>query len=405
MNKFVQIIFTILLPFYPIWAFVFYYLTNRRLGHYISILWLSIVFYYLVSKSNNLPKYLVFLLLFTLYHLYSIYFFKLLPTDMTWFSFIRSDSNVQACASLFIIQNTRFEDRFIRKLNRNIFIVVIISLIVSLIQIRHSSFFVSPEVSDSNTGMLLLQENRIVSIYSWADLNSLGITFPILIAVLLNTKNSKRKLFELVVLIGIVVSFLTKARYIMISTLIIFSQYLFTSYLEFKKKVHFSIILISCFVLVLIAAKKMDYNIQQVINERILEKETEMSSAKTRLTSLYVFLIKFPEHPWLGVGPKTRDDVLQLLKGDSPLIHVGYLSYLYFYGLVGSLLLFLSIFYLFKEAWFIGKKYAFWASFYGLLSFCFANTTMVYFNFSEAGILIAILYIKYYSDESSLLKA
>jgi hypothetical protein len=44
----------------------------------------------------------------------------------------------------------------------------------------------------------------------------------------------------------------------------------------------------------------------------------------------------------------------------------------------------------------------FWGSFYGLLSFCLANATLVYFNLSELGIVLAVIYMKYFNDESSL---
>jgi hypothetical protein len=44
----------------------------------------------------------------------------------------------------------------------------------------------------------------------------------------------------------------------------------------------------------------------------------------------------------------------------------------------------------------------FWGSFYGLLAFCVANTTFVYFNLSEMGIILAVIYLKYFNDKSSL---
>jgi hypothetical protein len=42
----------------------------------------------------------------------------------------------------------------------------------------------------------------------------------------------------------------------------------------------------------------------------------------------------------------------------------------------------------------------FWGSFYGLFSFCVANATLVYFNLSEMGILLAVIYMKYFTDKS-----
>ncbi len=64
--------------------------------------------------------------------------------------------------------------------------------------------------------------------------------------------------------------------------------------------------------------------------------------------------------------------------------------------------MFMAIFYMLRKAWIIGSKYEFWAGFYGLLAFCFANTTMVYFNFSEMGIVLIIIYIRYFSEKFSM---
>jgi O-antigen ligase len=147
------------------------------------------------------------------------------------------------------------------------------------------------------------------------------------------------------------------------------------------------------------------YDIQQVIDNRILEKETGMGSARARIISYEVFKMKFPENPWFGVGPETKADVVRLLQGVAPLIHVGYLSYLYYYGMFGSLLLFLVLFFLLKLAWSVGQKHAFWGSLYGILTFCFANMTFVYFNFSEVGMVLAVVYLKYYSDKDSAASA
>ena len=116
-----------------------------------------------------------------------------------------------------------------------------------------------------------------------------------------------------------------------------------------------------------------------------------------RVTSYEVFLLKFPENPILGVGPETKDDVLDLL-GGIPLIHVGYLSYLYFYGIIGAGLLFISLFLILKKSWFVAKKNNFRGIFYGFLTFIIANGTFVYFNLAEPGIILAFIYLKYFNS-------
>jgi hypothetical protein len=245
-----------------------------------------------------------------------------------------------------------------------------------------------------------LNESRIFSIYSWIDLNSLGVTFPILIAILLSFFSQKKVASPIIILSGIIVSFLTKARYVMISIIIVFSQYFFISKISLSKKATILIIFFGSILISLSVAKAMGYNIQQVIDERILEKSTNMGSANARILSYYVFLKVFPEHPLFGVGPETRPEVVRLLGGRAPIIHVGYLSYLYYYGIFGCFFLFLAIFFLLKRAWTIGSKNEFLAGFYGLLAFCLANTTMVYFNFSEMGIILVVIYLRYFSEKS-----
>jgi hypothetical protein len=287
-------------------------------------------------------------------------------------------------------------------MNRNIFIIVIISLLFSLIQLKNPSFFVSPYILENMGNETFLNENRIFSIYSWLDLNSLGITFPILIAILLSSFSHKKMASPIIILSGMIVSFLTKARYVMISTIIVFSQYFFISKISLRKKVSILLIFFGSIMISLSVAKAMGYNIQEVINDRILEKSTNMGSANTRILSYYVFLKVFPEHPLFGVGPETRPEVVRLLGGRAPIIHVGYLSYLYYYGLFGCFFLFLAIFFMLKRAWTIGSKNDFWGGFYGLLAFCAANLTMVYFNFSEMGIVLIIIYLRFFKETSSL---
>jgi hypothetical protein len=301
----------------------------------------------------------------------------------------------------FVIENTHFGRDFLSKMNICVFIVVIISLVVSLIQIKYPAFFVSPELARNSEGLVYLQQRRIFSIYTWDDLNSVGISFPILIAILLSVYSTKIKGFPFIVLSGIVVPFLTKARYIMLSAILAFSQLFFLSKISLRKKVYFLLIFFGGIILLVTLAKVADFNVKQIVSDRILEQAGQMGSARARIFSYYVFLEKFPEHPWLGVGPATKQDVIQLLSGIAPLIHVGYLSFLYFYGIIGSLLLFLALFFLLKDAWIVGKKYVFWGSFYGLLSFCLANATMVYFDLSEMGIILAVIYIRYFSEKNS----
>jgi hypothetical protein len=284
-------------------------------------------------------------------------------------------------------------------MNKLILLTVGLSLIVSLIQIKLPNFFfnaaLDPELGYT-TG------NRCSSIYSWTNLNSLGISFPILISILVSVYEKKKSTLSFVILSAIVVPFLSKARYVMISGIVVLSQLFFNTKISAIRKATYVVIFLGSIYFINIAASSFGYDINDVIENRILEKDNDMGSAKARIRSYEVFMIVFPEHPWFGVGPETKKEVLDLLDGEMSIIHVGYLSYLYFYGVVGCLILFLAIFFLLKYAWTVGKRDNFWGSFYGLTAFCIANTTFVYFNFSEMGIIISLIYLRYFNYRASL---
>lgn len=398
MNKYIQQVLQTIFPFYPFWVWFVYTFPKQNLEKIIGVFWIFIAFYLFATKSNRIPKYLYFFIGFTIYNLLSVYFNDIKPSTSNWLIYIISDSNVIASALFFIIENTHFEDKFIRTMNRNIFIVVVLSLIVSFIQIRNPLFFLNLKlITDDN--MIYFNQNRVFSIYSWIGLNSLGVTFPIMISILLNVYDTKSKSFSIIVISGIIVSFLSRARYVMISTIVVFLQLFINTKITVQRKVFFSIVLIIFVITFIKVSDNYGFNINQVIEERILEKEGDMGSAKARILSYYVFMIKFPEHPWLGVGPQTKDDVVQLLGGHAPIIHVGYLSYLYYYGIIGAMLLFIALFLLIRMAWIIGRRQNFWGSYYGLISFCLANLTFVYFMLDEMGIILAVIYIRYYFDK------
>ncbi|MBK7028614.1 MAG: hypothetical protein IPH45_05145 [Bacteroidales bacterium] len=319
MNGIIQILLKLFYPFYPFWIWFVYTFAGQNFDYYYGAIWLPIVFYLLLTKRNRMPLYLLLFMGFSIFHLLSIFIHDIKPADINWLLYFMSDRAVVACALFFVIENTHFDQKFIKSLSRNIFIVVGISLVVSIIQTRDPYFFFN---LNADKEMTYFDQNRVFSIYSWVDLNTLGITFPFLLSISMNVYDLKHKLFALNIISGIIVAFLTRARYVMISTIIVFSQLFFNSAIE-----------------------NYGFDFNQVIEERILEKDTDMGSAKARLLSYYVFMMKFPENPWFGVGPETRDDVIQLLGGDAPLIHVGYLSYLYFYGIVGCLFIFHPFFF------------------------------------------------------------
>jgi len=399
MNKFLQNVFLWLLPFYPLWAFLVRSTIHVDLWQLVNVGLVLVILYKINSTYIKVPPYLALFMLFTIYHIYSVFSNHLVPREANLVSFLLDDFNISACLMFFVIENTEFEDGFITKLTKNIFFIVIVSVLVSIIQIKDVTFFVSPlETSNPDKMAYFFDDHRNYSVFSWVDLNSLGVTFPIMIAILLYYYEQRSFALGAIVLSLILVSFLSRTRYMMVSAIVVLLHLLFTSGFSWAKRISIVVLIFVSALIMSAMASNVGIDMKQIINERILEKGEDIStsSAGARITSYNVFVQKFPEHPWFGVGPHTREDVASLLGEGIPIIHVGYLSYLYYYGIVGCLFLFGSLAFLLIRAFLVGLKFKFWGSFYGLLSFCLANATFVYFNLNEVGVVLAILYLRYY---------
>ncbi len=57
----------------------------------------------------------------------------------------------------------------------------------------------------------------------------------------------------------------------------------------------------------------------------------------------------FPNKPFFGTGIHVGEDLLRAIGGRSSQMHVGYLSHLYEYGIVGSILLFYFLYLVFRK--------------------------------------------------------
>jgi hypothetical protein len=85
------------------------------------------------------------------------------------------------------------------------------------------------------------------------------------------------------------------------------------------------------------------------------------------------------------------DEVLNLLKGRSSQLHVGYLASLYTFGIVGSLFLFSYWVTLTTDMFRTAKKSGFYAGFYAMLTFLVANLTLVSFTIHYYGLILSLL--------------
>ncbi|MEO7292756.1 MAG: hypothetical protein ABIW34_06620, partial [Ginsengibacter sp.] len=204
MNKFAQSLFIWLFPFYPFWGWLSYFLLNKPIDFVVGILLVPVVFIFVINSNKKLPQYLICLIIFTIYHLCSEFINNTFTEGSSKIYSVFADPNVIACLFFIIIEKTVFDQKFILRMNKNLLLIVIISLIVSLVQIKIPSFFFNAQSESYYIGE---GQDRNFSIYSWVDLNSLGITFPFLISILLSVYYTNKSKLPVIIFCGIVVSF------------------------------------------------------------------------------------------------------------------------------------------------------------------------------------------------------
>ncbi len=362
------------------------------------------------NKNNPIifPKYLGFYLLFLLYEYYSTFFILNREFKMMY---LVSNPTIATFNLLFIVENLSINKKYYNYLFNLSKKILIIALLVIIIQQTYdSSFFVEP-IAASLFTKGSVNEASLFSIYSWTSALGTGLSFvPILYFVIedLDRKNKTKKVW-LWLLFGMVFALLTKARWIMINTLMSFLLLIITKKGKFKLILKYLTILPIILMISFFTLNSIGVDVDGIVEERILEsgtKDIRKKSAGTRLLAFTAFNKFFWKKPILGqgnfkygmggTGKKQDYELEKFLAGRSSQLHVGYLSVLYMFGLVGGLFFVLFIFFFLKKMYLGAKMTGIWAPFLGILSFAIANLTLVTFNLMELGLIFAVLSNKYF---------
>lgn len=373
------------------------------------------VFLLLILRDNRnpikFPKYLLFYLLFILYVFYSDLYrlnreFKVM--------YLFSNPLIGGLNIMFIIENVSVSRFFYKKILDVSKIILKIALVVILIQQTISpDFFVNNKMSalklvigdDSNV-------NRLVSIYSWlGGFIKVGFAFVPIFLLIVEERIHKKTLY-LWVLGGLIFSFLTKARWVMVNTLLVFVLL----FIHQRIKIAFvskTLILVPFFLLIaFVSLEFIGVNIQGIVKERILESDKQnlsQKSAGTRILAIKALNTFFWEHPIFGrgnikygMGGTGKQDyrLREFLKGRSSQIHVGYASLLYMYGVVGASFFYGFIVLLLKRLYSSAKRNNHWGSFFGFLGFVLANFTLVTFSVFEMGLILSLFANSYHNQVS-----
>lgn len=370
----------------------------------------SLYLIFLNKMSFKISRYVIFLALFVLYTTISDLF--LVETSFN-LKYIYSNLIIGSLLILIVIENTNISERFFKIIFYLNHVILFIAFIVILIQQFYDPvFFVNPDFHDVIESRSY-SNVRFPSIYSWiGSTNAVGLCFiPVLgLTIAHHLKNNMKGVFYLYS-IGIVVAFLSKSRFIMLNYIILFSLIPIYKGFNIYASIKYAFLLLAFLITIYGASKFVGLDTDRIINERILERNKGgmlKGTAGTRVLAFEVFTRLYFDNPIIGkgrlhgFGPEgSRDyELVNLLRGRSSQIHVGYLSLFYYYGIIGGIIFLLFLYMFTKESYIKSKKTNTWGPFFSVIQLLLINLTGVILYIFFMGMVISLIYQRYYDQEN-----
>jgi O-antigen ligase len=354
------------------------------------------------------PKYLWFLLLFILYMIFSELFILKNPISI---KYLITNRFIPILFFFLIIENSPIIRESDYKLTIILLLfVVIASVIVILVQSIDPVFFMNPDYAswyeETKGDNTLL---RLPSIYSWNGSVAAGFSSISIAAILLSEYfKSKRNISIIVVLLlTAIVVILVKSRWVMVNYFALLIMFLIYKKVRFINFLRISVIVIIVGLLTFFVLKRFNINIDRIVNERILEKQSggiAKGTGSTRILAFELFFKLFPEKPLFGAGQQITKELDILLASRSSQIHVGYLSLFFYFGIMGGIIYFMFLFILTKRLYRHAIFHHYWGPFFGWLGFLLANLTLVYLYPWDAGLMLCLVLDRHYFQKAQQLE-
>lgn len=383
------------------------YLTLGVLGlrtihfyYYFITIVLGVFFLFSYVKTIRIPLYAFFAFLFFLYVMVrNIVFFE---GDIT--SALISVTHLRNLSIFFlllIIYYTDFRSSFINHSVAIIKITILVSFIISVLQVFDTSILNAwalwrPE------GRGIIEEGlylfRRSSIFGFIDPNALGLSFIPLWSVLIGHLLKNRSKYLVVFIIaGAIVALLSNTRYVMAGIAIIPLQLLIAHKFNINSIIRYVVVILMLLFVMWNILAFFGFDTFLWYQERLFREGS--IEATTRYKAIDNFLFFFPQFPIFGNGSISDEAVIAASRAiGSSHIHVGYLSHLVAYGIVGCFFLFGFWFMLIIRLYRNAKKTDYWGSFFAYLFFLFSFATMSQPSIFYYGLIFALIFDKYYID-------
>jgi hypothetical protein len=394
------LLFLLLSPVLSIISVVFLDLGNVTIYLRIFAVIFGIIFF-ILKKGLKIPQMAYFILAFFIFQF--IWNIELgMIAEMGLIKMLLKSHPFAIFFIIIIIYNTSFKDKFIRKSIFIIKITVIIAAVVSILQVFDIRFLnaeeyysLDKEIKSYDTGIYTY---RRASIFGFIDPNAIGLAFIPLFSVLIGYMLLKKeKNLWLYLFLGGIVAFLTNSRYVMVGFVIVIFQILATYKVRTTGFVRFTFIALISFFFIYQVLYFSGYSMQKWFNTRLFAEGSITET--TRYKAIGNFLIFFPRTPLLGTGEQSKEILEASNQVGSTQIHVGYLSHLVMYGIVGCFFLFGFWYLLVKKMHKTAKITNYWGSYYAFLTFLWSFATMSQSSIFYYGLIFALVFDKYYIEK------
>ncbi len=405
-NRFI-IFLLVISPFLSFFVFTYIDtpLSFMGLMQLLSFIGVILIFVFKDKKQPIIiPKYLIFYFLFILYVFYSA--FIQLERDFK-IIYLFSNPLIGAFFFMLIIENLPISKKYYRYIFRLSKYILIIAFVVIIVQqVYDQDFYMNNNEKLDHSFLSGVNKIRLKSIYSYLTFLSFGLSYlPILIWVVESLYKKKKKVL-IWLFMAIIYAFLSKARWLMLNTSLVFVIILIHNKYKIKQIVKLSLLIPIFAFITYKSLNSIGVNVDKIMTKRILEsdKSEGHKSASTRILAIKVFKKLYLNNPVFGHGSikygmggtgKQDYQLRSALGGHSSQIHIGYLSLFYMYGLIGGFLFLTFLYLLLKKMYKDAKTTGVWAPFLSILGVAMANLTLVTFSFFEMGLIIVLMVNKY----------
>ncbi len=385
------------LAFAPIWGYIllvyFQRAPNWVLGAVFTII--SLIYFprLFIRKKFVVPLYVKFLILSFLYY----YIWGMTNNYEQYGGFFKFLYKNPAMFSIFVflmVENAVFTGKFIRRIVIIFKATIIVAFIVSFIQVFVIEYFLIPVQLYEDVNIAQFGIIRFPSFFAYLDPNEMGFSFlPIAGIVLSYDMYYKNRFTAVFVVLSGVVAILSSTRYIQIGYFIILMQLLIGKKFSLKNTMLLLVMLGVSIFLSTIFLRAIGFDLDDYYYTRLIER-TYMS----RIVGINLFIRFFPQNPLFGVGQRVSDELYSALGGYSSQIHIGYLSHLYEWGIVGSIFVFTAWALMALKMWRVAVHSRFYGGFFGMLIFLFANATLVEYDLFHYGIIFSLVFTKFFEN-------